>query len=259
MRYPKAIIYLPVFCFIAGCGGGGGSGSGDTIYGPDARYSFDETEGTIAFNSEFDAFHGNINGAARVAGVSGNALDFSGVDGSHVEFDICCFADPNTGEGDIRVTFPEDTFTIAAWLKTSAMSIPNIYPIFGGQYSAVQSMKMRLNNGQIDFLLYPANNGVPINLITSSFVLTNDEWVHVAITFDGAQARIYIDGEEDSLSSIIMPVRDIVNDYYVGGIPLGFSAGPSEHSFPGTIDDFFISQNALTQIEVQELMLSSIM
>jgi len=181
-------------------------------------------------------------------------LDFSGLEGSHVEFDICCYAHPDTGEGEKLVTFPNDTFTIAAWLKTSTMLTSNIYPIFGGWYGSVQSMKMRLNNGAVDFLLYPSNNGNPITLLTSSFVLSNDEWAHVAITFSGSQAVIYIDGEEDNFADIVMPVEDIANDYFVGGIPSQHSAGPGEHSFPGLIDEFFMSENALSKSEVQQLM-----
>ena len=51
-----------------------------------------------------------------------------------------------------------------------------------------------------------------------------------------------------------MSVEDIVNDYFVGGIPSQHSAGPGEYSFPGIIDEFFMSENALSKPEIQQLM-----
>ena len=75
--------------------------SSDSPVGPwlGVRYSFDESTGTTANNVNYNDFHGQIIGAQRVEGKSGNALDFSSVNGSHVLFDICCYADPNTGQG----------------------------------------------------------------------------------------------------------------------------------------------------------------
>jgi len=254
MIHLKTAIYLLTICFLAGCGNNGGWVSDDFLYGPDARYSFDDAESTIANNSEFDDFHGNIVDATQVVGRAGNALDFSGVLGSHVEFDICCYANPDTGEGRKYVTFPKGTFSIAAWLKPSTMSTSTIYPIFGGWYGSAQSMKMRLNNGVVEFLLYPSNNANPVTLISSLFTLSNDEWAHVAVTYSGSRAIIYINGEEDNTADISMPVEDIVNDYSVGGIPIQHSAGPGEHSFPGIIDEFFMSVNALSKSEVENMM-----
>jgi hypothetical protein len=244
-------------CLLVSCGGGSGSGNefnDEAIqYGPTAFYPFDETDGVIAYNSKFDAFHGDIVDASRAVGKIGNALDFSVTEGAHVLFDICCYADPNTGEGGMWVSFPNNSLTIAAWLKPTAMSMETIYPIFGGWYGSVQSMKLRINNGAVDFLLYPENNGAPITLITSASTLANEEWTHVALTFDGSHAVIYFNGIEDNHSDIIMPVEDIVNDYFIGGIPTSNSAGTGEHSFPGLIDEFLLSTTAFSQSEIAEL------
>lgn len=255
----KFVACLLMTLVLVSCGGGdgveGGDGndSGTISYDPIGRYLFDEDSGSIAYNSEYGDLHGEIVGASRIIGKEGNALDFSYVNGSYVIFDICCYGDPDTSEGEIRVSFPNNSFTIAAWLKPSALLMDTIYPIFGGWYGSVQSMKLRINDGSIDFLLYPENNGDPITLITSTSVLENDQWTHVAVTYDGSEAVAYINGKEDNYSEIIMPVEDIINDYFVGGIPTTHSAGGGEYSFPGAIDDFFISENPLSSQEIIEL------
>lgn len=220
---------------------------------PDALYSFDEDSGTTAENSKSDVLHGVIVGASRVEGKMGRALDFSQVEGAHVRFNICCDGHPDTNEGGMLVTFPNDSFTIASWLKPKDMTTDTIYPVFGGWYGSVQSMKVRIKDGGFNLLIYPENNGNEINLISSSYVLPNEQWTHFAVTYDGMQALIYINGELDNYSSITIPVEDIHNDYFIGGIPSIQSSGPGKHSFPGLIDEFFMSQNALKQVQIQGL------
>lgn len=238
---------------LASCGGGGdNSGRGDIKYAPEALYSFDETSGTIALNSKVDALHGEVVGAARVNGIKGGALDFTASNGAHVLFDICCIANPNGG-GETIVTFPGGTFTFAAWLKPTEMALDTIYPIFGGWYGSVQSIKIRLNSGAIEFLLYPENNGDAITLVSSSYVLSNDEWTHMAITYNGSQAIIYINGEVDNSSNITIPVEDIINDFFIGGIPTVQTPNPGEYSFPGLIDEFYMSEDPLDQQSIQSL------
>lgn len=254
-----SIAFVVLACFLVSCGSSGSESTNDLAqdgssqYGPTAYYSFDETDGDTAYNSGFDAFHGEIVWTSRETGKVGNALNFSNTDGAHVLFDICCYADPNTGEGGMWVSFPDDTLTLAAWLKPTAMSLDLIYPILGGWYGSVQSMKLRVNNGFVEFLLYPENNGDAVLLITSTSILSNDEWTHVSVTYDGSQAIIYINGIEDSNSNITMPIQDIINDYFIGGIPTSYSAGAGAHSFPGLIDEFLMSASLFSQSEVAEM------
>lgn len=216
-------------------------------------YSFNESDGSIAYNSEFDDFHGTIVAASREPGKIGNALNFSNADGAHVLFDICCYEDTDTGEGGMRVSFPENTVTLAGWLKPADMSMDTNYPIFGGSDYGAQSMKLRVNNGAVEFLLFTENNGEAVSLITSTSTIDNDVWTHVAVTYNGSQAIIYFNGIEDNQSNITMPIQDIINDYYIGGIPVVFFIGPGEPSFPGLIDEFLISTIEFNQSEVEEL------
>ncbi len=261
--YCKFLLVIMVCCILFACGGGGGNGAtvDDGIeiieYGPATRYLFDETEGTVVYNDYFDDFHGQIVGAQRVVGKSGNALDFSQTNGAHVLFDICCNSDPDTGAGSKWISFPDDSLSIAAWVKLTNMSRDTIYPIFGGWYGSVQSIKVRINNEAIELLLYPENNGEAVSLISSVSPLPTNEWFYFTITYDGSNSILYLNGIEDNNSTIIMPIEDIVNDYFIGGIPTSHSAGGGEHNFPGIIDDFFMSSEVLTPDEINVFMSES--
>lgn len=170
MRYKLNSILLVVFALLYfSCSDDGGTDVNNDAaqFGPTAFSSFNEIEGLFAYNSESDAFHGVIVGASREVGKIGNALNFTNVEGAHVLFDICCFGDPDTGEGRVSVSFPDNSLTIAAWLNPTAMSMDAIYPIFGGSDYGVQSMKLRINNGKVEFLLYTENNGGAVSIITS--------------------------------------------------------------------------------------------
>lgn len=216
--------------------------------GPASYYSFNEASGTTANNSLMDNLHGEITFASRVEGKSGNGLDFSLVDGAYVAFDICCDDSPHT-----MLTFPNNSFTVSTWVKPTEMENHKIYPIFGGWYGSLQSMKLRLNNGAVEFILY-SNTSDPVSLITSSNVLENNKWTHIAVTYNGMQAVVYINGDEDNYSDLVMPVQDIVNDYFIGGIPSSYSAGPGAHSFPGIIDSFYLSEEPLPSDDIIKLM-----
>lgn len=239
-------------------GGGGGGGSSENIeesivveeYGPTAYYSFDEDSGVTAFNSSFDELHGVLFGVRRVEGKINNALDFS-LNGAYLEFKICC------NEDSIEINFPNNSFTIAAWIKPNNVEFDTIYPLFGGWYGSLQSMRLRINNSALELLLYPLNSGIPNSLVTSSLPIVNNQWQHIAVTYNGTQAIVYIDGLENNVSDISMPVEKIFNTYFIGGIPLNHSAGGGAHNFPGIIDEFYFSENAFSAAEIKALAMAS--
>lgn len=231
---------------VVGCGGGGGSGGNDDDVielGETTAYNLDEPSGTTAFNSEFDYLHGEVVGASRVAGYQGNALSFASVSGSHVLFDICCETD---AQWPVFINFPTDALTIAGWLMPTTMAASNTYFVFGGGYGGVQSLRMELVDGHVVMRLFPENGQPPITIATSETALTNAAWQHVAVTYDGTTAIVYLNGVEDVRNTISMPIENMVNDYYLGGVP---SAG----SFPGVIDEFVFATRAYSTSEISTL------
>lgn len=241
----RMIVLVPALLMISACGGGGGEDDDDEVIvlGDTTAYDLDETSGSVAFNSEFDYLHGRIVGASRVAGHSGNALNFGAVSGSHVLFDICCDLD---AQWPVIFDFPTNALTVAAWMMPTSMESSSTYPVVGGSYSGVQSIRMQVVDGRITFELFPENAQPPITIVTSVSSLTNDAWQHVAVTYDGTTAILYMNGVENARNNISMPIEDVINDYYLGGVPSG-------GSFPGVIDEFVLSTRAYSANEIQAL------
>ena len=83
--------------------------------------------------------------------------------------------------------------------------------------------------------------------VTSTTTLLIGEWVHVAGTWDGATARIFIDGTEESSAPYSL---GMIN----GGAPLFIGTDELNswgyYNFDGSIDDVYIYNRALSASEV---------
>lgn len=94
----------------------------------------------------------------------------------------------------------------------------------------------------------PSNGGGLLDSVTQ---LQTDQWYHVAVTFDGTTARLYIDGQEDVTSSTgSFVIADASGADYaaIGGGP---QAGASQH-FNGDVAEFRVWDKALTATEVAD-------
>ncbi|AXQ29003.1 LamG domain-containing protein [Solimonas sp. K1W22B-7] len=234
-------------CGITACGSGGGGGDNDGEFGSTAFYKFDEESGSTATNSRFNAFHGTLVGVQRTEGRFGRGVDFTAQPSAHVLFDICCHGDVN-GNGSLYIDFPNNQITMAMWVRPVSASTETIYPILGGNDFGVQSFKLRLRENRLELLLYPPNNGAPFSLIRSASLLSDQQWTHIALVYDGSTAVIYLNGEENSRVSLSAPVQTVHNDLFLGGIP------ETTPSFPGRIDELLLSTTAFTQAQVRSLL-----
>ncbi|PPE72257.1 hypothetical protein C3942_19315 [Solimonas fluminis] len=221
---------------LAACGGGGGSGEEEEVGSDRVFYNFDEAGGSIARNSSFDGLHGTLIGVLRSEGHSGQAVDFTAQAGSHVLFDICC-------NDDVIVEFPENAITLAMWLRpASANPDPDSSrQILGGTGGGIQSFMLEIKEDRVEFLLCQPNTAGPFfSIVRSVSALPEQQWTHVAVVYDGSTAVLYVNGLEDSRTSISTPVSRVYNDLIL--------------SFPGRVDDLFMSSAALTRDQVQALM-----
>jgi hypothetical protein len=74
-------------------------------------------------------------------------------------------------------------------------------------------------------------------------------WFHVAMTWDGEQAHMYLDGEV----VLSRPLNVVVYDDHVARIGADNDHGENVNFFPGAIDEVAIDQRALSSEEVAEL------
>jgi hypothetical protein len=85
------------------------------------------------------------------------------------------------------------------------------------------------------------------SLVQGTTVLTRNEWVHIAVTYDGAQAIIYVDGQMDIEMDVSGELTQSDNELRIGrGEPAGY--------FMGMLDDVRLYNHALTEDELLSAM-----
>jgi hypothetical protein len=208
-----------------------------------AAYNFNEASGTIALDKSGNALHGTLNAsvARSTAGKFGGALVFNG--------------------SNSRVDVPTDpALDLAANLTMEAWVFPT---------AALSNWSTILFREQTNELVYALYAGTPtsrprgfINIGTSeatersvagSASLPLNVWTHVAVTYDGATLRLYVNGVTPAGGSVPttgpMPAG--------GALRIGGNTIWGEY-FVGRIDEVRVYSRALTQPEIQSDMTTPI-
>jgi hypothetical protein len=95
-------------------------------------------------------------------------------------------------------------FGISLWIKVPSWPSGARFIVNKWVYS-VEDKDISLNeNGQIGFFLYATSSGA----LESNATLTLNTWHHVAATYDGTTARLYIDGVLDASAPATGDVAD---------------------------------------------------
>ncbi len=143
-----------------------------------------EGSGNIAEDTSGNGFDGTINGnVGRVAGVSGQALDFRG---------------GNVRAPNVFATQPS-TFTVMAWAKPRGLNDVVIFSQTqtGGGGCPNEFVALWIGGvpgGQRMIFQVFTQSGSPNNFIAHSAATPNaNEWHHWAGTFDGSTVRLYED------------------------------------------------------------------
>ena len=204
-----------------------------------AYWDFDEASGPALDTVLPDDGSGTLVGAGRVTGVSGvvptdSAIDLNG-SSDYVAID-------NTQSLNITGR----AITMAAW----------IYPRDGGASggSRVISKMNNAGNGDV-FAMQTDQYRLRFRLdnvdMISSHIIQLDEWVHVAMVYDGADKRIYINGllEEDLQNNPLTEAKSDPIDASVNAVQIGRREAGGRF-FNGLIDEVQIYNRALDAGEV---------
>ncbi len=232
-------MFFALLCIISlmtGCGSSGSGGSTSDTAATIAIYKFDETSGSTAINSAQNRYNGSINGASRVTGKVGNALQF-GAAGSRVEIPMSPSA----------MAFSNGEISIDAWIKLDTITPGSFYQLIGSGYWGLKSFYLGLDTGQIQF--YLDDGSAWRSVIVSNQTLTTNTWYYTALTYNGSSAKIYINGVEDVANTISYPVPTSYNTLYIGAgqLDLGFA-----YEFPGIIDEIRVFRVALSASEISD-------
>lgn len=203
-----------------------------------AHYKLDETEGGIARDSTGHN-HGTLHGGPVWQYGSGKidgALQFDGVD-DYVE--TPAVLDPADG-----------AFSAFAWIKGGAPGQVIVSqadgPGAGETWIGTDPSQGRLVTG----LVPPAGGRNPPSALQSEFVITDGQWRHVGLVWDGSRRYLYVDGTEVAKdASTLAPLKP--SD---GGLHIGAGKNLEAGSFwSGLMDDLRIYNQALGIEEIEKL------
>jgi hypothetical protein len=137
------------------------------------------------------------------------------------------------------------SFSIEAWVKSNATN-GNTQTIFSKHLSptATDGYDLRIVNNLISF--YWNNNS-----ITAAHSIDTNRWYHIAITFDGTNYKLYIDGILDKTTAGVNPVSNSV-DFIIGAMSQNTTT-PNNY-FNGWLDEFRIWNVALTVDQIRKMM-----
>ena len=192
--------------------------------------TFDEGSGSTVHDLSGNGNHGNVMGATDwEAGKHNGGFSFDGATYITV---------PNA-EPLSSLTHP---MSVGLWINPDEL---------GGWRSIVEM------DGPAGWKI-GTHNGTDAVVWTTYFVLDFvavtpvevDRWTHIAATWDGAEALIYVDGVLDAT----IPGGGVIDVSGEPSLDIGYRSSTAASWYAGSVDDLFIYDKVLSQQEVAGLM-----
>ena len=201
-----------------------------------AAYSFDEGTGTTANDSSGQTNTAILNnGVAWVSGKNGKAASFDGVN-DYITI-------PNSASTNIS----GNAITLSMWINPQPLASGNSV-VIGKLWNTTQSSPfyqygLELGGGnRTDFYVGTASGP---RVALAGTTLPFNQWSYLAITFDGAQVRTYVNGTLVNTQALSATIT-------ARGNPMNIGADASTAQFyKGMLDDLRIYNRVLTQAQVQ--------
>ena len=190
------------------------------ITAPVAAYAFSEGAGTTTAD-----WSGNNNTAT----VTTDATWPTGYSGPGVGL--------STGNGEVDVPASETlqlttAFTLEAWVYPTSLTT---YDIIWRRDIPNASYDFAIRSGQLAFTGVLSTGSTSL---WSPVAMTANTWTHVAVTYDGAMLRLYMNGTE------------VANRAVTGSLPTGAAGMWIGGNFRGRIDELRVYRTALTASDV---------
>jgi glucose/arabinose dehydrogenase/fibronectin type 3 domain-containing protein len=197
-----------------------------------AGYTFDAGSGTTVTDISGNGNTGTITGATWTAGRYGGGLSFDGA-GAVVRIPSAPSLNPGAA------------MTLAAWIQPAALQ--------SGWRTIMQRetdayFLNASNNGGNNFPSGGATTGTATKVVRAAAAAPVAAWTHVALTFDGAALRLYVNGVQVATSSAGGTVQSSSSPLWIGG------NSPYGEYFRGVIDEAQVYNRALSATEVQNVM-----
>lgn len=148
------------------------------------------------------------------------------------------------GDGYAKVTDAAslditDELTLEAWVKPFDVSANQAIIAKDGAYA------LKINNAAK--LTFSKWTGASLGSSTSTTAIASDVWTHVAITYDGANVRFYLNGSLDLTTAVTGAIDTNSNDVLIGALTA------ATENFDGYIDSAKIYSGTIkTDAEILE-------
>ena len=200
-RY-RIAVWLAAGCTLLACAGAGGPVAGAAATGLVAAYSFDEGAGTAVGDASGSGNNGTVaNTTWSTAGRFGGALSFNGSSTVNI---------PDAPS--LRLT---TSMTLEAWVNPSRLTSEwrdVVYKADDNYYLMATSANGGLPAGGASF----GNTAATTEAFGTS-TLTVNTWSHLAVTYDGATIRLYVNGTQVSTRAKTGPFTASSNPLQIGG------------------------------------------
>ncbi|MDO9038806.1 MAG: LamG domain-containing protein, partial [Lutibacter sp.] len=193
-------------------------------------YAWGATSGSGTFSINDFTFNGTI---------SKSTIDFDGID-DYVDF------------GD-KHSFTS-SFSLEAWVLQKAMvSSATIISKGNAKTTNKRGYHLALNNGKPNLTWYN-NFGTALINLESPYALAIDKWVHIAATYDGSIAKLFIDGLEVASGTLLGLPANGTEKFLIGAVYDSDTPTVPKNNFYGYIDEVRIWNIALTVQQIREMM-----
>ncbi|MBI1370348.1 MAG: hypothetical protein GC162_17065 [Planctomycetes bacterium] len=183
-------------------------------------------------------------GPDRIAGPFGMALSFDGIN-DYVQTQF-----PGIGGSKPR--------TVAMWARIApdASTKDSLALLSYGRFEHEMIWQMSWNTYAADGAMGALRVGVMGDQIVGKTDLRDGKWHHLAATFDGSTARLYVDGQLDATHEM---AHSIDTEIGRGATPMVLGrnvklASGSDQFFRGAIDEVYVIDDALNANEIGALM-----
>ncbi len=199
-------------------------------------FSFDEAKGDTVNDLSGFKNHGIIVGKQDwIKGKFNGGFHFDGK--THIEVKN---AEPLTS-----LTHP---MSVAAWVNPDALGgWQNIIEMDRSAADKVGGWKFGFNVDKVVWTTYGVKD------FTGITTISNGKWTHVAATWDGSQAIIYVDGtpEPPIAGGGVINVKDTKD---IPSLDLGWRRSSSASFFQGGMDEVCVFKRILKENEIKNLM-----
>lgn len=203
-----------------------GASTADLLANPVALYRFDEGAGATTADASGNGNTGALGAGAQApvwtgAGRIGGGLVFDGFDDRVIV--------PDSGS----VSIPRAQLTVMAWVFPSGPgSGESIIAIKEGSYALARSSP----SGRLEYAIETTAPG-GWGWDGTGPILPVGAWTHVALTYDGTNARLYVNGV---LTNTAVPANAQTGPILPSGLTLqigGRENNPDSQNFQGTLDE----------------------